>query len=215
MIIFDNCYYDTEGISERQVTQVFSSIERGILGHIQAVQSHVVGNERSYTLLVTKEQRERLRVSCAKTGLLDLIDHEMFGWFAAAGTDNSWSEYSTGVYLSPMTRLIFVPQEGTGDVRGNRWTVDLTFIINSRGLYADGAGGVPSGTWITETPGGTIDGVNDEFTLTQLPDTLFYFKNDLLQTLTVDYTLSGQVITTLGGSIPVPGDVLSAVFLPA
>jgi hypothetical protein len=62
-----------------------------------------------------------------------------------------------------------------------------------------------------ETPSGAINGVNTTFTLSQNPSpstSLDAYRNGVLQTPGVDYTLSGNVITFLSGFIPQTSDVL-------
>ena len=64
-----------------------------------------------------------------------------------------------------------------------------------------------------ETPSGTINGVNALFTLSASPfpaASLQLFKNGLIQTASVDYTLAGSTITYLAGSIPQVGDTHKA-----
>jgi hypothetical protein len=53
---------------------------------------------------------------------------------------------------------------------------------------------------------GTIDGVNTRFTLSSVPGFLELFKNGLLQTPGVDYTLASNIVTFFAGSIPQPAD---------
>ncbi len=62
---------------------------------------------------------------------------------------------------------------------------------------------------------GTLDGVNANFTLSQTPvpaSSLSVFRNGLLQSLGVDYTVSGSAITFLPGSVPLPADLLNAAY---
>ncbi len=64
-----------------------------------------------------------------------------------------------------------------------------------------------------ETPSGTIDGVNDTFTLAVAPDpagSLELNKNGVVQKPGVDFTLSSSTITFLAGAIPQTGDSLLA-----
>lgn len=62
-----------------------------------------------------------------------------------------------------------------------------------------------------QTPSGTVNGVNTTFTLSQTPSptaSLYVYRNGVLQTPGVDYTLSGDVITFMSGFIPQTNDVL-------
>lgn len=66
-----------------------------------------------------------------------------------------------------------------------------------------------------EGPGGSINGTNATFTLAQTPAnaaSLMLFRNGLVQTNGLDYTLSGQTITFLGHDIPQSGDTLIAYY---
>jgi hypothetical protein len=69
-----------------------------------------------------------------------------------------------------------------------------------------------------ETPGGTANGVNTAFTLAGTPSpaaSLELYRNGVLQTTGIDYTLSGSVITFLAISVPKTGDVLQAFYRKA
>jgi hypothetical protein len=62
-----------------------------------------------------------------------------------------------------------------------------------------------------QTPTGAVNGVNTTFTLSQTPSpstSLYAYRNGLLLSLGINYTLSGNVITFLSGSIPQTNDVL-------
>ena len=62
-----------------------------------------------------------------------------------------------------------------------------------------------------EGPGGTIDGVNDEFTLVAAPspaESLQLVVNGMMQKPGVDFTLSSNTITFVAGAIPQAGDEL-------
>ncbi len=64
-----------------------------------------------------------------------------------------------------------------------------------------------------ETPGGTIDGVNDAFTLADPPnppESLTLTRNGVVQEPGVEFTLVGAGITFLAGAIPQSGDALLA-----
>ena len=66
-----------------------------------------------------------------------------------------------------------------------------------------------------ETPGGTVDGTNTAFSLSDAPapgGSLLLFRNGLLQKAGVDYTLAGSTVTFLAGSTPQPGDLLLASY---
>lgn len=61
-----------------------------------------------------------------------------------------------------------------------------------------------------ETPGGTVDGANDTFTLSVSPTLLILWKNGLYMNPGSDYTLVGSTITFAVGQIPPTGAVLAA-----
>jgi hypothetical protein len=66
-----------------------------------------------------------------------------------------------------------------------------------------------------QTPTGAINGVNGVFTLTQTPSpttSLAVYRNGLLLTAGVDYTLSGAVITFMTGLVPQSSDTLSCSY---
>ncbi len=65
-----------------------------------------------------------------------------------------------------------------------------------------------------EVPGGTMDGVNNTFTVayTPLGASLALFRNGLYQTANSDYTLNGMTIQFVTGAIPQPGDTLIASY---
>ncbi len=67
----------------------------------------------------------------------------------------------------------------------------------------------------TEVPGGTLDGSNAAFSLAQTPApaaSLKLYRNGLLQSPGIDYSLSGSAVTFVAASVPHPGDVLSAYY---
>ena len=66
-----------------------------------------------------------------------------------------------------------------------------------------------------QTPIGAINGVNGVFTLAQTPSptaSLAVYRNGLLLTAGVDYTLSGAVITFTSGLVPQSTDTLSCSY---
>ena len=63
-----------------------------------------------------------------------------------------------------------------------------------------------------ETPGGAVDGTNNQLTLAGVPLglSLLLFRNGLYLTPNLDYTLSGSTITFVPGAVPQSGDTLTA-----
>jgi hypothetical protein len=125
------------------------------------------------------------------------------------------------------------PTEGVG------YSIGRTAIINSSGqidaasgnlgdcMHVDGtsgacgtAGSGGSGGILplysdAETPGGTVNGINPVFTLLFAPspvNSLILFRNGLLQTHGFDFSLAGNVVTFLSGSVPAAGDELTASY---
>ncbi|MBV9268351.1 MAG: hypothetical protein JO061_19450 [Acidobacteriaceae bacterium] len=66
-----------------------------------------------------------------------------------------------------------------------------------------------------ETPSGTPNGTNTAFTLSAAPtpaSSLELYRNGLVQTNGVDYTLSGSSVTFLSVAVPKTGDILQAYY---
>lgn len=69
-----------------------------------------------------------------------------------------------------------------------------------------------------ETPGGAINGSNKSFTLANSPSpatSLDLYRNGLVQSVGVDYTIAGNTITFLQIATPQPGDLLQAFYRTA
>lgn len=93
-------------------------------------------------------------------------------------------------------------------------------ILNMRGLVAPG-GGVVVPSIVTrvyhyaETPAGTVDGVNGDFTLTNTPNpagALMVFVDGLLHTQDTHYTLSGKTISFIAPYQPEAGQTIFATY---
>jgi len=120
------------------------------------------------------------------------------------------------------------PAEGAG------FTTSRAAVINALGAI-DGAAGNPgdcvhvdgttgscgSGGSVSvqfvdlETPGGTVDGTNQTFTLSHAPNpaaSLMLFRNGLLMRVGMDFTLATQAITFASGQAPQPGDTLQCSY---
>lgn len=73
----------------------------------------------------------------------------------------------------------------------------------------------PPGFVDSEVPAGTINGVNAAFTLASAPApaaSLALYRNGVLQSATLDYTLAGTTITFGSASVPQAGDSLIASY---
>jgi len=93
--------------------------------------------------------------------------------------------------------------------------LDNADTVNSLIINNGAAGGGAASLAVNETPTGTINGVNDTFTLSTAPSpssSLMLFINGQLITQNIDYTLSTVTITFVASSIPMSGDTLSATY---
>lgn len=116
-------------------------------------------------------------------------------------------------------------------VQGTSFGISASAVIDATGaidaasgnpsdcLHVDGSSGPCSSVSITfidnETPQGTINGSNASFTLANVPNpstSLALFRNGLLQSQGVDYTLSANAVTFLSASIPQTNDILLASY---
>lgn len=77
-------------------------------------------------------------------------------------------------------------------------------------LGSAGGGGVEVGAPTEAVITGTIDGLNDTFTIPSAPLRLWLFLNGLLLEAGIGYTLAGSTITMAFAYIPVAGDNLRA-----
>ncbi|HZS56117.1 MAG TPA: hypothetical protein VFA65_17070, partial [Bryobacteraceae bacterium] len=94
---------------------------------------------------------------------------------------------------------------------------NLTNTVNSLGnTVANLTAGATTANFVDdETPGGAINGTNTIFTLANtpaVPVNLTLYRNGILQTSGVDYTLSGTTITFSGNEAPQSGDALLAYY---
>lgn len=84
------------------------------------------------------------------------------------------------------------------------------------GWYRLSGGGDTSLSFVdSDSPSGTLDGVNSQFTLSAAPNpgsSLAVFRNGLLQKIVQDYTFSGQTLTFVSGAVPQSGDTLLASY---
>lgn len=214
VILGDSLVLQTEGMEEVASLRTYSTHRNSILGHLITTQSQYVRPVRTYNVIVDQTQREALeKFASSSFGPFRFVDHRGFSWLPTTGTDDDSHAYGTGAYFAPSTELVERPQQANGETCDNRWQVQLTFIVNARQYKGQSA--TPSGvnsTVYNEVPGGTINGINDTFTLTVSPTTLILFTNGQEQKINVDYTLSGNTITFLPGAIPNTGDSLDSYY---
>lgn len=85
----------------------------------------------------------------------------------------------------------------------------------SFGTLANAVGGALASQEIQETPIGLIDGINADFLLSQMPvGNLTVYKNGLLQKIASsgDLMVSNRTLTFAVDAIPLPGDLLTAIY---
>lgn len=136
------------------------------------------------------------------------------------GTSTNFFSFGTGV-LSNYLDVAAIANPGPPQVGFSRWYFDVATnqetCLTSAGTSCVGtsSGGGSSPTFVdNEIPSGTIDGVNSTFTLVQIPNpaaSLLLELNGQVQLAGgVDYTLTSQTITFVGGAVPGSGDQLRA-----
>lgn len=213
IILGDFLTLNTDGFEDVSSIRIFSSLSDALSGKIISTQSQFVRTRRRYNVLLDIDTAKRLRQFVATTRPpFNFIDHEAFSWLTATGTDDASHAYSTGAYFEAGTEISERPQAGSGYYCNNLWKASLTLVINARGWNGNSVSSGDDVTMYSEIPSGSITGINPTFTLTQVPVTLILIKNGLVQSVGVDYTISGNTITFLAGAIPQPGDSLASFF---
>lgn len=140
MILINGYAFETEGLEEISALQPFDSQQTSITGMLLVTQAQFFRNRRSYNLLVTKDEWQSLRRLRTIRGAFDFVDHEGFSWLTDAGTDDPSHAYSTGAYFLAGQELVARPLQANGYVCDNRWNVQVTFIVNARGLNSANPG---------------------------------------------------------------------------
>ncbi len=100
---------------------------------------------------------------------------------------------------------------GGGDTVAAGTNITITTDSNGNKVISSSGGGSSINFSDSETPSGTINGVNTSFTLANTPDpalSLILSRNRSIQIQGVDYTLSGNTITTT--TAPAGGTILRA-----
>lgn len=102
--------------------------------------------------------------------------------------------------------------EGNVGTLASLTTTEKTSLVGAVNELAAKSAGV---SFVRETPAGAVDGTNAEFTVSQTAyaGTLQVYLNGMLQELTDDYTLTGQVITLT--TAPLPGDKVRVIYFKA
>ncbi len=110
-------------------------------------------------------------------------------------------------------RAAIINSSGQLDAASGSLT-DCVRVDGSSGPCGSGSGGGVYGAFTdNEIPAGTVNGSNTTFTLVNTPDpasSLMLYRNGLLMQESVDYSLSGNVVTFLVASTPQAGDLLRA-----
>lgn len=121
------------------------------------------------------------------------------------GTTGSGTYATLPISISQITNLSATLSQINSSIASLTTTVSgLSGVTGSSVGFVDG-----------ETPSGTLNGTNTTFTLSQTPfpaSSLELYRNGLVQTVGIDYTISGQTITFLGADTPISGDVLEAYY---
>ena len=105
----------------------------------------------------------------------------------------------------------------SGGIDGATWNLsDCVRVDGSYGACGSSGGSAGAATFVdSETPSGAVDGTNAAFQLSQTPNpatSLLLWRNGVLQKQGIDYDLTGNTATFVGGAVPVAGDVLLASY---
>ena len=217
MINLDNYPYSIHLTKYQHEQNKYAGLVVGWTGAPIAIETGAFSNTYTLTLICTKNDLAALRATYAKAlftnNLLDFTDEEGVSWLSGAGSSDSTHIYSSGVFFHGPLKP--EPMTVVGWNSANRFLVPITLTTNSSGLASAGSGPVTGGnvSLVHEVPGGTINGVNNTFTLSQAPATLILFKNGVEQKAGVDYTLSSSTITFLAGATPQTGDSLDSYYV--
>lgn len=118
----------------------------------------------------------------------------------------------TTVFIEPNVTAVLIESTETVALVERR---EIGVILEEGRQGPAGPTGSSSLVW-NEIPTGSVNGVNDTFTLADTPSALMLHVNGLLQYAGAanDFTLSGATITFNAGAIPQTGDVLLATYIP-
>jgi hypothetical protein len=132
----------------------------------------------------------------------------------STGSGNSGSGTSTGgQYATLPISINQVTSLGADLSSINSAIASLGMQISS--LASSGLAAGTNASFVdSESPAGTLDGVNASFTTSQTPlaGSLAIYRNGLLQTAGVDYSINGSTITFLSGSVPHANDIVTAYY---
>jgi hypothetical protein len=148
------------------------------------------------------------------------------GAVSTSGPLSQTSNIQISGVLGLQAALNLRPTQGIGFAVSRTAVIDVTGAIDGAvGNLTDcihvdgtsGACGTGGGSSIVfvdaETPAGTLDGVNATFTLANPPNpstSLALYRNGLLLSQGLDYTIATNLITFLSGAVPRPTDTLLA-----
>jgi hypothetical protein len=97
----------------------------------------------------------------------------------------------------------------------NTTLASLSATVQALQSSSGATGSVGAAFVDAETPAGTLNGANNTFSLSQMPAppaSLAVYRNGLIQTAGLDYTLLGNSMTFLSGATPEAGDTLIAYY---
>jgi len=199
--------YATLPISISEVTSLSSDLS-SITASITALNTQIATLASSTT--VATLQSSVTALSSTVSGLTSTVNGlttTVNGLTTSVGTNTSsiatltTSLSSTSSTVSGLSTTL---TSLSNTVAGLQSTINNLSASGATALFVDG-----------ETPGGAVNGTNTSFTLANTPSpatSLALFRNGLLQSPGVDYTLSGQALTFLSVSTPQTGDLLQASY---
>lgn len=192
--------YATLPITIDEITSLSSDLS-SITSSISTLNTQVAGLATSGT--VTALQSTVNSLTSTVNGLTTTVNG-----LSTSNTTNTASIATLTTNLATVTSTVSGLSTSlvnlTNTVNGLVATVDTLTSTTSASNFVDG-----------ETPGGTVNGTNTSFTLANMPSpstSLAVYRNGLLQSLGVDYTLSGMALTFLTVSTPQSGDIIRAAY---
>lgn len=137
-IKLDGSYYSVFQSNYQHAQSKHASMARSITGDIVRIDSGVFQNSYQLTLICNTSEILTLRTSFAKSGTdstapttfnkLDFIDEEGKEWNPTTGTGVN----NTGVYFTSLGTP--KPMNTFGWTDKNRFLVDITLVVNSKGI---------------------------------------------------------------------------------
>lgn len=185
--------------------------------NVYTVQYQSDGREQFTETWTVPVSATPLRVSAVRTGA-----QATTGGSSGTGSTGNSTPILESTVVGLQADLAQRPLKGVG------YGTNAVAMVDDNGFIETVAGGVGDCVFVdgtsgpcgqatysdAETPGGTLDGVNNTLTLayTPLGQSLMMFRNGLYQTVSVDYTLTGSTVQFLAGATPQPGDTMTASY---